>query len=226
MDTHSMIFVPIDKLVSPSSSVNGDPLDNFPDHWQPRFSAPFILRRPSERADWRAPSKQKICPFSDGQAGGLLSRSRLLRDKMSTHRRASISRVTNGLGDPRFCWSRDRFIAQLFFGSNPVLDIFSVFAAALKIQLMSLASDLFSRGFSESNHCNLLGCQDCAGAPTDLRMRDVDYLPFAETLIFICFGLDSSRFAICRLKTPLRYSARTLSELTVFGREKLRVNGP
>src|SRR5260370_41204995 len=84
---------------------------------------------------------------------------------------------------------------------------------------MSPASDLFSRWLSESNHCNLLGCQDGAGAPTDLRMRDVDYLPFAETVIFICFGLDSSRFAICRLKTPLRYSARTLSELSVLGSE-------
>jgi hypothetical protein len=39
MDTHSMIFVTIDKLVSPSSSVDGDPLDHFPDHWQPHFSA-------------------------------------------------------------------------------------------------------------------------------------------------------------------------------------------
>jgi hypothetical protein len=48
------------------------------------------------------------------------------------------------LGGPRFRWSRDRFLAQLFFGSNPVLDIFPVFSAALKIQLMSPASDLFS----------------------------------------------------------------------------------
>ena len=80
-----------------------------------------------------------------------------------------MRRVTNGLGDPRFRWSLDRFVAQLFFGSNPILDIFSVFAAALKTQLMSPASDLFSRWFSKSNHCNLLGCQD-AGAPTDLRM--------------------------------------------------------
>ena len=46
MDAHSMIFVIIDKLVSPSSSVNGDPLDDFPDHWQPRFSAQFLLRPP------------------------------------------------------------------------------------------------------------------------------------------------------------------------------------
>jgi hypothetical protein len=32
MDTHSMIFVTIGNLVSPSSSVNGDPLFDFPDH--------------------------------------------------------------------------------------------------------------------------------------------------------------------------------------------------
>jgi hypothetical protein len=159
MDAHSMIFVIIDKLVSPSSSINGDPLDDFPDHWQPRFSAQFLLRPPPQ-----------FYPFSATQAGGLLSRSRHLQDKMSTQRRASISRVANGLGNPRFCWSRDRFVAQLFFGSNPVLDIFSVFAASLKIQFVSPASDLFSQWFSESNHCNLLGCQEGARAPTDLRM--------------------------------------------------------
>jgi glucose-6-phosphate isomerase len=38
MGTHCMIFVTIGNLVSPSSSVNGDPLFDFPDHWQPRFS--------------------------------------------------------------------------------------------------------------------------------------------------------------------------------------------
>ena len=62
MDTHSIIFVTIDKLVSPSSSVNGDPLDDFPDHWQSRFSAQFPLRRRSEGANWPAPSERKICP--------------------------------------------------------------------------------------------------------------------------------------------------------------------
>jgi hypothetical protein len=40
-----------------------------------------------------------------------------------------------------------------------------VFAAASKIQLMSPASDLFSRWFSTSKHGNLLGCQYEAGAP-------------------------------------------------------------
>jgi hypothetical protein len=62
------------------------------------------------------------------------------------------------LGGPRFLWFRDRFAAQFFFGSNPVLDIFSVLAAALKIQLMSPAGDLFFRWFSASKHGNLLGC--------------------------------------------------------------------
>ena len=60
MDTHSMIFVTIDKLVSPSSSVNGNPLDDFPGHWQPRFSAQFPLRRTSEGADWPAPSHRLV----------------------------------------------------------------------------------------------------------------------------------------------------------------------
>ncbi len=43
MDTHSTVFVTIDKLVSPSSSVNGDPLDEFPDH----LATSFLLRVPS-----------------------------------------------------------------------------------------------------------------------------------------------------------------------------------
>jgi hypothetical protein len=74
------------------------------------------------------------------------------------------------LGGPRFRWSHDRFLAQLFFGSNPILDIFSVFAAALKIQHMSPASDFFSRWFSASKHGSLLGYQYGAGASTDLRI--------------------------------------------------------
>jgi len=53
---------------------------------------------------------------------------------------------------------------------SPVLDIFSVFAAAFKIQLMSPARDLFSRWFSPSKHGTLLGCEYGAGAPTDLRI--------------------------------------------------------
>jgi len=59
MDTHSLIFVTIDKPVSPSSSVNGDPLDDFPDHWQPRFSAQFPPRRTSQGANWHAPPNER-----------------------------------------------------------------------------------------------------------------------------------------------------------------------
>jgi hypothetical protein len=137
-------------------------------HWMIFLTMGNLIFPPSSPSP--TPSKQEFYPFSATQAGGPLSRSRHLRDKMFTHRRASVTRAANGLGDPRFCWSRDRFVAQLSFGSNPVLDIFSVFAASLKIQFMSPASDLFSQWFSESNHCNLLGCQDGAGAPTELRM--------------------------------------------------------
>src|SRR5437773_2478909 len=161
MDTRSMTFVIVDKLVSPSSSVNGNPLFHF-DHWQPRSppSFPFFGQvrgrtgpcPPNERS-LRSWLIGKTWPSSRGircLARGTRETRCLLIGK------ALIRRATNGLSDPRFRWSLDRFVAQLFFGSNPVLDIFSVFAPALKIQLMSPASDLFSRWFSESNHCNLL----------------------------------------------------------------------
>jgi hypothetical protein len=59
MDTHSMIFVTIDDLVSPSSSVDGDPLFYFSEHRQSRFSAQFPLIRTSEGADWAAPPRTK-----------------------------------------------------------------------------------------------------------------------------------------------------------------------
>jgi hypothetical protein len=83
MDTHSMIFVSIDELVSPSSSVDGDPLDNFPDHLRPRFSAQFLLRRTSEGADWPAPLQTNDlsvlgCSSRAVKPWGLLSRSRHL----------------------------------------------------------------------------------------------------------------------------------------------------
>src|SRR6266704_721428 len=152
MDTRSTTFVIIDKLVSPSSSVNGNPLFHF-DHWQPRSPPSFpFFGQVRGRTGPRPPNERSLRSWLLGKTG------------------TSIRRVTNGLGDPRFRRSCDRFVAQLFFGSNPVLDIFSVSAAALKIQLMSPAIDLFSRWVSETNHCNLLGCQDGAGAPTGLRM--------------------------------------------------------
>src|SRR5882762_7598220 len=189
METHSMIFVTIDKLVSPSS---------FPFAGQVKGRLARALRTKDLSGlgllGKAGPSSRRVCCLA-----GVTYETRCFLIG-----RASIRQVTNGLGGPRFCWSRDRFVAQLFFGSHPVLDIFSVFAAALKIQLMSPASDRFSRWFSASKHDNLLGCHDGVGAPTDLRMSDVDYLPFAETVIFICFGLDSSRFVRCKVKTPLR----------------------
>src|SRR5437660_11505205 len=102
MDTHSMIFVAVDKLVSPSSSVDGDQLDEFPNHWQPRFSAQFLLRRTSEGANWPAPSKQNIRPFSAAQAGVCCLARVTYETRCFLIRRASISRVTNRLDDPRF----------------------------------------------------------------------------------------------------------------------------
>ena len=69
METHSNIFVTIDKLVSPSSSVNWNPLDDFPDHWQPRFSAQFPPPGTSGGADWPAPSERKMSPVLLGKTG-------------------------------------------------------------------------------------------------------------------------------------------------------------
>jgi len=90
-----------------------------------------------------------------------------------------------------------RFVAQLFFGSDPVLDN----PSRVLHRVEDTAHELGEPWFSASKHGNLLGFQSGAGAPTPVF--DVDYLPFPETLIFICFGLDSARLAICRVKTPL-----------------------
>ena len=175
MDTRSTTFVIIDKLVSPSSSVNGNPLFHF-DHWQSRSPPSFpFFGQVRGRTGPRPPNERSLRSWLIGKtwpsSRGIRCLARGTREtRCLLIGGTSIRRVTNGLGDPRFRWSRDWFVAELFFGSNPVLDIFSVFAPALKIQLMSPASDLFSRWFSESNHCNLLGCQDGAGAPTGLRM--------------------------------------------------------
>ena len=155
MGTHWMIFLTIGNLVSPSS---------FPFAGQVKGRLARALRTKDlsglDLLGKAGPSSRRVCCLA-----GVTYETRCLLIGG-----ASIRQVTNGVGGPRFCWSRDRFVAQLFFGSNPVLNIFSVFAAALKIQFMSPASDLFSQWFSESNHCNLLGCQDGAGAPTDLHM--------------------------------------------------------
>ncbi len=115
MDSHFMTFVTIGNRVSPSSSVNGNPLFNFPDHWQPRFSPSFPFA--GQVKGRTGPFERKICPLSPARESravkpwGLLSRSCHLRDKMFTHRRTLIGRGTNGLSGARFCWSRDRFVA-------------------------------------------------------------------------------------------------------------------
>src|SRR5260370_26005094 len=170
METHSTVFVTIDKLVSPSSPVNWNPLDDFPDHGNLVFPPSFPFPGQGEgRTGPPPPDERSLRSWPLGRTGppsrGVRCLARGTREtRCLLIGETSIRRVTNGLGDPRVRWSRDRFVAHLFFGSNPVLDIFSVFAAALKIQLMSPASDLFSRWFSESNHCNLLGCKDCLSA--------------------------------------------------------------
>ena len=55
------------------------------------------------------------------------------------------------------------FAGQLFFRSKPIFDIPSVFAVALKIQLVGSASDLIS-------HC-FLGLMNIAGLPSLFRNR-------------------------------------------------------
>src|SRR5258708_15034410 len=118
MDTDSMIFVTIGDLVSPSGSVNGDPLFDFPDHCKPRFSTRFPLCWESEGADWPAPSERKICLVSAARESravkpwGLLSRSCHLRDKMFTHRRG-----VDCLGRAPFCYYSRPLPPPAFFGA-------------------------------------------------------------------------------------------------------------
>ena len=69
----------------------------------------------------------------------------------------------------------------------------------------------FYREFVVSQHYGFLSSRrlmllEDGGGRTDrppLRPRQLtSYLPFAETPILICFGLDSSRFGMCTVKTP------------------------
>ena len=77
MHTHSMTFVTLDKLVSPSSSVNGDPLDDSPDHWQPHSFFEFPLRRTCGGRTWPAPSERKDLPASGRYGNGDLVEGRV-----------------------------------------------------------------------------------------------------------------------------------------------------
>src|SRR5882762_7755235 len=111
METHSMVFLTIGNLVSPPSF----PL---PGQVEGRTGPPPLNER--SLRSWllgkTGPSSRGICCLARGTRE---TRCLLISS-------ASNRRVTNALGD--------RFVAQLFFCSNPVLDIFSVFAAALTIQ--------------------------------------------------------------------------------------------
>src|SRR5260370_37766340 len=74
-DIHSMRFVTIGNLVSPSSSVNGDPLDDFSDHWQPRFFFEF----PPTPDKWRGGPARPLRTKR-------LASFRLLRERLSCGR--------------------------------------------------------------------------------------------------------------------------------------------
>ena len=80
-----MIFVTNGNLVSPSSSVNGDPLDDFPEHWQPRFFFEFPLRRASAGADLsRPPPNEETCRLQAATATAILWNVELATSKVST----------------------------------------------------------------------------------------------------------------------------------------------
>jgi|HubBroStandDraft_6_1064221.scaffolds.fasta_scaffold24073_6 hypothetical protein len=121
---------------------------------------------------------------------------------------------------PKTCLPTAGSLLNSFSALTQFSMILPVFAAALKRRLMSSMNGGFERPIMATSLVVSTGAEEPAPA------HDVDYLPYPETLILICFGLDSSRLAICRVKTPLRYSARMLSAVTVFGREKLRVKEP
>ena len=60
MRTHCMIFLTIGNLVSPSSSLNGNPLNDFPGHWHPRFLRPVSsLSGGTEGADLARPFNEE-----------------------------------------------------------------------------------------------------------------------------------------------------------------------
>ncbi len=72
METHFMIFVNTGNLVSPSSSLYGNPLHDFPDHWQPRFSIEFSLRRTSAGADLARPPNEQTYRLQAATAAAIL----------------------------------------------------------------------------------------------------------------------------------------------------------
>ncbi len=142
MKSHFRFLVTIGNLVSPSSSPSPERAEANSRRLRPKGLSIFGC--------FGNPGRQT--------AESTVSLAPLARQDEYSHPGASINPAIACLGGPRFRYSRDRFVAQLCFGSNPIFDIFSLFAAALKIQLISSASDLFSRWFSMSKHGNLPGC--------------------------------------------------------------------
>jgi hypothetical protein len=143
MKTHFTLLVTIANLVSPSSCPSPEKCGGG-------------LARPGTKG-----LSILECLGNPGRqtAESTVSTVPLARQDEYSDPKASINPAIGCLGDPRFRCSRDRFVAQLFFGSNPVFDIFSRFAAAPEIQLICSTSDLFSRWFSNDEHDNLLGCR-------------------------------------------------------------------
>jgi len=80
----------------------------------------------------------------------------------------------------RFRWLSGRFVAQLSFGSKPILNIFSVLPAALGIQLKSAAGDLFFGSFFALHHGNSLVVGTEAALPPHVTLR---YFPFPVTVM-------------------------------------------
>ena len=72
--------------------------------------------------------------------------------RMLLSRATSIYAGPASFGGFRFSWARNRILAQFLFCPDPILQVFSVLPAALHIQLMSSASDLFFRFFLAFDH--------------------------------------------------------------------------
>src|SRR4029077_3063487 len=87
--------------------------------------------------------QQKASCSVENSAQRFRQRARSSLGFADTYRRASIYCLTTCLGGSGFPWSRDRFVAQLSLGPEPIFAIFAMFAAAFEVQFMSSASYLF-----------------------------------------------------------------------------------
>jgi len=107
----------------------------------------------------RSETLRDLAAGKAGRSNRLLSRAVLLARQMFRPGWAAV----------RFRWSRDRFVAHSFSALAQSSDVFSVPAAAFKIQLMSSASDLFWRWFLLANISTLLDLVSTrAEAPTSV----------------------------------------------------------